>query len=682
MLARTDPVFATSSRICLPSPRGLSVHPTCCPRLKAVPLEPPQWHTALFADLPARPPPRPAPGLRPRPSLGLGSLRLGRTRAPTPILPRGQSPAPPALGSPQPRSGFQRLTSIFHRRGQVEGYTPEQQAAHDDRLNIQRRHRSERRQGQVPSATPPSQELLARPPGGDPGGSDPGDPFVEDNNRQMCPRCWQYFPEAEFRGRDHCRACDAELQSSMSPSQSTTSQSDYMSGPGTPRPTPRRQRGPAFGSQYRPRASQSPVAEAAVPLFPTEENPVLEDDLAVDSLLATDRELLQAFQARIDGESSLQHCPRCRHSWYNLRITGGICAGCHYRDDRKPDDMPNFFSAENNMDLGDVPDHLPKLTQVEEQLIARVHVFLDVRLVRGQQYRYSKHCVSFLRDTGSLYNQLPRLPRELDIVIVRPRQSENNNAYLIRSFRADFRVRRAAIETWLRYLIASHRGYSDIQVDVERLAQLPEDGNVMNQVAVVEVDEEVPTVPQVLGDDEVEDDDFIDYAAAPNLIPAQADLARLRDQVHGRELAPEQPPIRNYIELPGVRSTPLNDLNNRLALISLSMPTLMPRGLGEYTLPRVRAVDWSTWVKHALFWHDGRFARHPRFPYVVFNTIMRAQVNKKSKWLVNRNPPEFHREVVKRSPWYSALLEPTTPSTRSHVLCSRLPSHLLNVLSR
>ncbi|KAK3371254.1 hypothetical protein B0T24DRAFT_311779 [Lasiosphaeria ovina] len=210
--------------------------------------------------------------------------------------------------------------------------------------------------------------------------------------------------------------------------------------------------------------------------------------------------------------------------------------------------MPNFFSAENNMDLGDVPDHLPKLTQVEEQLIARVHVFLDVRLVRGQQYRHSKHCVSFLRDTGSLYNQLPRLPRELDIVIVRPRQSENNNAHLIRSFRADFRVRRAAIETWLRYLIANHRGYSDLQVDVERLAQLPEDGNVIDQVAVIEVEEEAPAVPQVPGDDEVEDEDFIDYAAAPNLIPAQADLARLRDQVQGRELAPEQPPIRNYID--------------------------------------------------------------------------------------------------------------------------------------
>ena len=67
------------------------------------------------------------------------------------------------------------------------------------------------------------------------------------------------------------------------------------------------------------------------------------------------------------------------------------------------------------------------------------------------------------------------------------------------------------------------------------------------------------------------------------------------------------------------------------------MPTLMPHGLGEYTLPRLRAVDWPTWVRHAMLWHDGRFARHPRFPFVAFNTIMSAQVNKKSSWLVNRS---------------------------------------------
>lgn len=37
------------------------------------------------------------------------------------------------------------------------------------------------------------------------------------------------------------------------------------------------------------------------------------------------------------------------------------------------------------MDPGDAPD-LPELTEIEEQLIARVHVAVQVRQVRGQQY--------------------------------------------------------------------------------------------------------------------------------------------------------------------------------------------------------------------------------------------------------------------------------------------------------
>jgi hypothetical protein len=60
------------------------------------------------------------------------------------------------------------------------------------------------------------------------------------------------------------------------------------------------------------------------------------------------------------------------------------------------------------------------LTQVEEQLIARVHVHVDVCLFRGQQYKYKGHVINFLRDVGRIYNQLPLLPKDLDIIILRP----------------------------------------------------------------------------------------------------------------------------------------------------------------------------------------------------------------------------------------------------------------------
>ena len=57
------------------------------------------------------------------------------------------------------------------------------------------------------------------------------------------------------------------------------------------------------------------------------------------------------------------------------------------------------------MDPGPLPQGLPVLTTVEEMLIARVHVFMEVHQVRGQQYKYSGHVCNFLRDVGKIYTK-------------------------------------------------------------------------------------------------------------------------------------------------------------------------------------------------------------------------------------------------------------------------------------
>jgi len=40
---------------------------------------------------------------------------------------------------------------------------------------------------------------------------------------------------------------------------------------------------------------------------------------------------------------------------------------------------------------------------VEEMLIARVHVYVQVMSIRGAQFKYAGHVVSFLRDVGTVY---------------------------------------------------------------------------------------------------------------------------------------------------------------------------------------------------------------------------------------------------------------------------------------
>ena len=108
-----------------------------------------------------------------------------------------------------------------------------------------------------------------------------------------------------------------------------------------------------------------------------------------------------------------------------MKLKDGVCDRCIRVDQRRSVDEPFLYSAANQMDPGDLPPDLPEVTQVEEMLIARVHIFMEVRRVRGQQYKYSGHVVSFLQNVAQVYRQLPRLPRDLDIIMLKPSNSSS-----------------------------------------------------------------------------------------------------------------------------------------------------------------------------------------------------------------------------------------------------------------
>src|SRR3979411_2487982 len=114
----------------------------------------------------------------------------------------------------------------------------------------------------------------------------------------------------------------------------------------------------------------------------------------------------------------MEYCVRCRERWFAMGLRNETCDACFLRD--KGSQSPFLMSAENEMDPGEVPAHLPALTQVEEMIIARSHVQMLVHRYRGPQYHYSGHCVSFMQSTVKTVSVLPNLPSELDIVVLRP----------------------------------------------------------------------------------------------------------------------------------------------------------------------------------------------------------------------------------------------------------------------
>src|SRR5882762_6600057 len=108
------------------------------------------------------------------------------------------------------------------------------------------------------------------------------------------------------------------------------------------------------------------------------------------------------------------------------------------------------------MDPGEVPEHLPALSQVEEMLIARVHVHLEAKRIRGLQYQYTGHTVCFMNNSTKLYYTLPLLLRHLDLFLHSPDLN-------------DFKVNRSKIVQWLTFLKQDCPAYHDIWIDADAL---------------------------------------------------------------------------------------------------------------------------------------------------------------------------------------------------------------------
>lgn len=121
---------------------------------------------------------------------------------------------------------------------------------------------------------------------------------------------------------------------------------------------------------------------------------------------------------------SMEDCSRCRERWFAMALKDTICHKCQLRDPQGR--RPYLMSADNEMDPGPVADHLPALTQIEEMIIARCHVQMVLFRYRGHQYHYSGHCVSFIRNTVKTVTVLPNLPADLDVVLIRPPNTDQN----------------------------------------------------------------------------------------------------------------------------------------------------------------------------------------------------------------------------------------------------------------
>ncbi|EAQ84302.1 hypothetical protein CHGG_10706 [Chaetomium globosum CBS 148.51] len=327
----------------------------------------------------------------------------------------------------------------------------------------------------------------------------------------------------------------------------------------------------------------------------------------------------------------------------------------------------SLYSAENHLDFGEMPDSLPIPHPAEEMVISRVHVAVNVFTVWGQQYKYRGHVVHFLRDVGKIYDELPLLPKDLDIVILRPSGSEADPA-MDRQFRKRFRIRRRVLEgrsgLWIEPVRCSkpatyrqppaHSPGAALfaQAGINSLkAQLPEDESIFDQLTIHEVsswDDLEPDQGPVDGDrPESEDGLGFDEAAVPNVLVKDSEFVLLQGGLENtgpenQERPPmqQQPRDAHHLSMPPIRSTPINEFN---------------------PVPRQCAIRYSDYLAHAMKWHDGRFARHHTFRYITLNTLMRQQAYGHSRFYVNKQ----RSTVLTKAELQQALEDPDRPEAQA-----------------
>jgi hypothetical protein len=51
----------------------------------------------------------------------------------------------------------------------------------------------------------------------------------------------------------------------------------------------------------------------------------------------------------------------------------------------------------------------------------------------------------------------------------------------------------------------------------------------------------------------------------------------------------------------------------------------------------MRSINYTDYVKYLFKYHNERFARHSRFRYVIFNIIMRKQIDTRAGFFVRKD---------------------------------------------
>ena len=170
---------------------------------------------------------------------------------------------------------------------------------------------------------------------------------------------------------------------------------------------------------------EKPPSSLSAPISILSSHTPPNDPLDAPALIDSEWQYICNFNSFL-AQLKLEECATCNERWFDMKLSNEVCKACRGSNIQK-----KLYSKSNNADVGSIPHNLPSLSEIEEILIARAHVHVQVRQIKGQQFSYSRYTVNFMRNVTKVYRKLPLLPSHLDIILSKSASRSYNDNRVI-----------------------------------------------------------------------------------------------------------------------------------------------------------------------------------------------------------------------------------------------------------
>ena len=364
--------------------------------------------------------------------------------------------------------------------------------------------------------------------------------------------------------------------------------------------------------------------------------------ICIDNLSIPKHESKYAVENLIEFSNEIhqyehKHCQTCHQRWPEIKkkynnpfkdLKEKNCESCfkHIRDFNNqtgPDKSSNNpFTKQNKMIPSPVPDCLKNLSFTEKLLIAKVNPVLSIyKMPTNKQTKFTGHIINISQDITEIAHTLPRLPSEVDTLIIRKQGLKKGELKV-----SEFGVNRFKVEEALEYLKENNFYYQNIRIDKDRLRELKDFDPSTDLKELVLQKQENEEKPKTKEKEEKtkekqektkeneneqkenqETSDIDSDTDSKNKIPEHQKQPSHTGVLINPNQKQEKDKITDFLELKDINHTTTKKMNypaqgeainefNCQGLLTMAFPYLFPDGLGDPTVKtRDVNVNFSEW---------------------------------------------------------------------------------------